>query len=282
MVRSFDRYLDYFMRFRAFTDQPIFRNPLRILIPVGLTCLVAACPAPDPPEGGVLYTYEIVAEYPHDITSFTQGLVVDDGELFEGTGRNGSSVLRRVDLETGAVLQEIALAFAFFGEGVTVFGDRIVQLTFLSRTGFVYDRDTFDLLETFAYDTQGWGITHDGSRLIMSDGSHVIRFLDPDTFEVTGSIEVFDDGEPLRHLNELEFVDGEIWANVWLTDFIVILDPDTGRINGRVDLTGLLDPADITAPVDVLNGIAYNETTGQLFVTGKLWPLLFEIRLVPE
>lgn len=241
------------------------------------------CPffLPPLPQGSSEFTVQVLAEYPHDRAAFTQGLVMDNGALFEGTGLFGQSTLRRVDLETGTVLQQINLANEFFGEGVTVLGDRIIQLTWLSNTGFVYDRTTFDLLDTFMYSTEGWGITHDGTRLIMSDGTSTIRFLDPQTFENIGSINVVDMNGPVIRLNELEYIAGEIWANVWLTDFIVVINPATGDVTASIDLTGLLSPEDLTEPVDVLNGIAYDAQNDRIFVTGKLWPKLFEIELVP-
>jgi len=173
------------------------------------------------------------------------------------------------------------LAEGYFGEGMTIFGDVIVQLTWKANTGFVYEKDSFDLLRTFDYPTQGWGLAHDGERLIMSDGTSVVRFLDPGTYQETGRIEVTDGGAPVIRLNELEYVNGEIFANVWLTDLIARIDPDTGRVVGWIDLTGLLGEEYRTRHVDVLNGIAYDAEGDRLFVTGKLWPRLFEIELVP-
>jgi glutamine cyclotransferase len=225
------------------------------------------------------YTYAIVNTYPHDPEAFTQGLVFDDGTLYEGTGLWGESTLRRVDLETGSVLQRVALASQYFGEGVTILDDRIIQLTWRSNIGFVYDRGSFDLLDTFAYPTEGWGITHDGTHLIMSDGTSTLYFLDPETFEETRRVTVADYNGPVTRLNELEYIRGEVYANVWRTDQIARIDPGTGRVLGWIDLGGLLDPADITSPVDVLNGIAYDVETGRIFVTGKWWPRLFEIEV---
>jgi glutamine cyclotransferase len=185
-----------------------------------------------------------------------------------------------VELETGTVLKSRALSAQHFGEGVTVCGDRIIQLTWRSQVGFVYDKDSFDLLREFTYPTEGWGITYDGQRLIMSDGSSRLYFLAPENFQVTGSIEVTDNGQPVSGLNELEYVRGEIYANVWPTDRIVRIAPETGRVTGWIELAGLLPPEDRTEPVDVLNGIAYDAGNDRLFVTGKLWPELFEIELV--
>ncbi len=227
-----------------------------------------------------VYTYKVVHTYPHDRGAYTQGLVFDSGFLYEGTGLLGQSTLRRVELETGTVLKSRALSAQYFGEGVTVCGDRIIQLTWRSQVGFVYDKDSFELWREFTYPTEGWGITYDGQRLIMSDGSSRLYFLDPENFQVTGSIEVTDNGQPVSGLNELEYVRGEIYANVWPTDRIVRIAPETGRVTGWIELAGLLPPEDRTEPVDVLNGIAYDAGNDRLFVTGKLWPKLFEIELV--
>lgn len=228
-----------------------------------------------------IYTYNIVNTYPHDSLAFTQGLVFEDGVLYEGTGRLEESTLRRVELETGAILQIRELPDQFFGEGITIYGDKIIQLTWQSNTGFVYDKNSFELLQEFNYSTQGWGITHDGEHLIMSDGTPTLHFLDPQTFEEIGQLEVFDDDGPVTSLNELEYIQGEIYANVWQTDWIARIAPDTGRVIGWVDLRGLLSAEDHGEPVDVLNGIAYDAETDRLFVTGKLWPKLFEIELIP-
>lgn len=221
--------------------------------------------------------FEIVQSYPHDPAAWTQGLVYQDGELFEGTGRRGHSALRLVDLPTGEILRSTRLADAQFGEGVTIWQDRIIQLTWKGGIGFVYDKDTFELLRTFSYPTEGWGITHDGSYLVMSDGSAVLRFWDPETFEEVRSVEVTAQGEPVANLNELEYVDGEILANVWQTDFVVRIRPEDGAVVGWIDLSGLLSGAD---GAGVLNGIAYDTAGDRLFVTGKYWPKLFEIDLV--
>jgi glutamine cyclotransferase len=208
-------------------------------------------------------------------------LDLDDGNLYEGTGLWGQSSLRLVELETGAVLREHALSEEYFGEGITVLNGQIYQITWQENTGFVYDRDTFELLQTFGYPTEGWGITHDGTRLIVSDGTATLYFWDPETLAETGRITVSDNEGPVIQLNELEYVNGEVWANIWLTDRIARIDPETGQVVGWIDLTGLLDTSTVTGPVDVLNGIAYDESNGRLFVTGKLWPALYEIELVP-
>ena len=229
-----------------------------------------------------VYDYRVVAEYPHDPDAFTQGLVYVDGVLYEGTGLEGRSTLRRVDLESGRVLDSVPLADQHFGEGIAVLGDRVYQLTWQSGICFVYDRETFERQDQFSYPTEGWGLTTDGEQLIMSDGTDRLYFRDPETFEETGHVDVRDGGAPVVNLNELEFVDGEVWANVWKTDRIARIDPATGRVTGWIDLTGLLSPvARAERPVDVLNGIAHDPETGRIFVTGKLWPTLFEIELVP-
>jgi glutamine cyclotransferase len=227
-----------------------------------------------------VYRYRIINTYPHDRAAFTQGLVYEDGFLYEGTGRRGQSTLRKVELESGQVLQSIALPPILFGEGIVIFGDRIVQLTWHARIGFVYDKASFELQQSFGYPTEGWGITHDGQQLIMSDGTSTLYFWDPETLAEIGRVEVTDSGRPVPRLNELEYVQGEVFANIWQTDRIARVDPNTGHVVGWIDLAGLLGPEDLTEPVDVLNGIAYDAAGDRLFVTGKLWPKLFEIELV--
>ena len=227
------------------------------------------------------YGYRIVKGYPHDPNGFTQGLVFVDGFLFEGTGLRGRSSLRKVDLTTGAILQFSNLPAHFFGEGVTVYHHQVIQLTWRANLGFVYDQDTFKLLETFHYPTEGWGITHDGEHLIMSDGTSTLHFLDPKTYKEISQIKVHDLEGPVSNLNELEYVQGLILANVWQTDKIAQISPETGEVVGWIDLRGLLRPEDRAGPVDVLNGIAYDHRNDRLFVTGKLWPRLFEIELTP-
>jgi len=242
----------------------------------------SATPTSAPSLPVPVYGYRIVKTYPHDPEAFTQGLVYVDGVLYEGTGLNGRSSLRRVDLESGRVLQRRDLAREYFGEGIAVFGKRIIQLTWQSRVGFVYDRESFALQRQFSYPTEGWGLTHDGKSLIMSDGTATLRWLDPETFAETRSLEVRDQNGPVVRLNELEFIRGEIYANIWLTDRIARIDPQTGRVTGWIDLRGLLSPAERQSSADaVLNGIAYDAANDRLFVTGKLWPKLFEITLIP-
>lgn len=223
-------------------------------------------------------SYQVVAAYPHDDGAFTQGLVFHEGELIEGTGLYGSSSLRRVELLTGAVQQGIALDDEYFGEGVAVWQDRIIQLTWLEQTAFVWNAETFVFEESFAYSGEGWGLTHDGRRLIMSNGSSRLVFRDPETFAEVGEIQVFDEDGPVNRLNELEWIRGEIFANRWATDRIARIDPATGRVIAWIDLAGLLDPHPSGA--DVLNGIAWDDAGERLFVTGKLWPTVFEIELV--
>jgi glutamine cyclotransferase len=207
-------------------------------------------------------------------------LVFEDGFLYEGTGLRGRSTLRQVDLDTGNVLRILSLRDQLFGEGITIFDGKIIQLTWQAGLGFVYDKNSFELLRQFHYPTEGWGITHDGERLIMSDGTATLRFLDPESLTEIDRIQVNDSTGPVARLNELEFIRGEVYANVWQTNFIARIDPRTGSVVGWIDLTGLLEPKDLTQPVDVLNGIAYNVENDRLFVTGKLWPKLFEIRLL--
>lgn len=227
-----------------------------------------------------IFSYSVVHTYPHDSQAFTQGLVFDHGALYEGTGLEGRSTLRQVALDTGVATKSRALDNAYFGEGVTIFGERIIQLTWQSQVGFVYDKATFAQLGTFTYPTEGWGITHDVSRLIMSDGTATLYFRDPQTFAETGKVMVSDGGSQITNLNELEYIDGEVYANVWQTNCIARIDPHTGQVTAWIDLTGLLAATDRTQPVDVLNGIAYDTSHNRLFVTGKLWPKLFEIKLV--
>ena len=256
-------------------------RPARPFPPLlGAVILAAACaPAAAAPVGG----YRVVRAYPHDPDAFTQGLVIADGRLFEGTGLNGRSSVREVELETGRVLRRRPLAPEHFGEGLTELGGRLFQLTWTGGVGFVYDRATFEPVRRFSYAGEGWGLTHDGRRLIMSDGTAQLRFLDPGTLAETGRITVTDEGRPVPRLNELEWVEGEVFANVWTTDRIARIDPATGRVTGWIDLSGLLSPADRAGrPVDVLNGIAYDRARKRLFVTGKLWPKLYEITLTKE
>lgn len=229
-----------------------------------------------------VYTYQIVNVYPHDRTAFTQGLVYDNGVLYESTGLYGQSSLRQVEVETGKVLKLYRLPEDYFGEGLTVWKDTLIQLTWREQVGWVYDKETFQPLRQFTYRTEGWGLTHDGHHLIMSDGTATLRFLDPETFKEVKRLVVRDRGVPVSSLNELEFIKGEIYANVWLTERVARISSKTGRVLAWVHLAGLLTEEDRRLPVDVLNGIAYDAAGDRLFVTGKLWPKLFEIKLIPK
>jgi glutamine cyclotransferase len=244
-----------------------------ILLPHG----VGQCLAAD--GGPPVYGYKIVKAYPHDPEAYTQGLIYRDGFLYESTGRNGRSTVRKVKLETGEVLQQKRLDPKYFAEGLTDWNGRLIQLTWRSNLGFVYDAATFKLEKTFLFVGEGWGLTDDGKRLIMSDGSDTLRFLDAATFQERGRLSVRDGSLPVRNLNELEFVGGEIYANIWHTDRIARISPESGRIVGWIDLTGLLPKVYQLEPEGVLNGIAYDAAGDRLFVTGKLWPKLFEIEI---
>lgn len=224
-----------------------------------------------------VYRYRVIGSYPHDRQAFTQGLVYEGGFFYEGTGLHGRSSLRKVDPVSGRILKEVKVDPSHFGEGITIFGDRVVQLTWKSNIGFVYDKNSFHLVRTFAYPREGWGITHDGKRLIMSDGTSVLHFLDPTDFREVAKLGVHDERGPVTGLNELEYIQGVIYANVWPSDRIAVIDPRKGRIKAWIDLKGLLDKTDLPG-VDVLNGIAYDTRGDRLFVTGKLWPKIFEIR----
>ncbi len=247
------------------------------VIAVSSVTLVLLSNSPVDPEP-LQYTYQIVNVYDHDENAFTQGLVFEDGVLYEGTGLYGQSSLRRVELETGKVTQLYSLSDGFFGEGITIFEDKIIQITYKNNTSFVYDKSTFELLQTFEYSTDGWGITHDGSRLIMSDGTATLYFLDPETFQKIGQVEVYDE-EPIARLNELEYIHGEVYANIWKEEKIAIINPETGHVTGWIDLEGI-NEAEKQNSNNVLNGIAYDTNDDRLFVTGKMWSKLFEISLV--
>ncbi len=226
--------------------------------------------------------YEVIAQYPHDPEAFTQGLLFSDGYFYESTGLRGYSSLRKVDIESGKVIKQYDLDAQYFSEGLALWHNQLIQLTWQNNRGFVYDLETFSLEESFEYPTEGWGLTHDGDSLIMSDGSTAIYFLDPQTKAVTRRIDVSDKGIPVKHINELEYIRGEIYANIWLTDRIARIDPQTGMVLGWINLGGLLQQDISRGQVDVLNGIAYDSVDDRLFVTGKLWPYLFEINLINE
>lgn len=304
------------------TDVPF---PRASEVPATTVPLATSAPTETPiAETAPVYTFRILDAFPHQPEAFTQGLVIEDDVFYEGTGLWGQSTLRRVDPETGDVLQLYALPPEYFGEGITIWKDKIIQLTWKARLGFVYSRDSFELRGTFPYPsefldinyykdsyeqsdichhqtegwglthvknsyelrgtchypTEGWGLTHDGTKLIMSDGTSTLHFLDPETFVEIGQVQVYDALEPVIMLNELEYVEGEVYANVWQTDLIAIIDPETGQVTGWINLEELLNPEDYPQRVDVLNGIAYDADADRLFVTGKLWPKIFEIELI--
>lgn len=237
---------------------------------------------PEDPQLPV-WGYEVVNVFPKDPKGFTQGLVYEDGYFLEGTGLNGESTLRKVEITTGKVLKKVDLDAKYFGEGITLLKGKIYQLTWQTKIGFIYDLKSFEKLGSFKYATEGWGITHDGEHLIMSDGTATLYTLDPETLKETGRIEVKDGANPVYYLNELEYVKGEIFANVWQTNTICRIDPKTGKLLGWIDLTGILKPEHQGShEVDVLNGIAYDPKGDRLFVTGKLWPKVYEIKLVKK
>jgi glutamine cyclotransferase len=250
---------------------------LMIVLPAILLVSVNNNPAN---SAALHYTYSVVDVYPHDANAFTEGLVFDGGFLYESTGRYGNSSLRGVGLETGGVLRLRSLQSQYFGEGIAVVGDRIVQLTWRSHVGFVYDRAGFGVLQEFEYPTEGWGLTYDGSRLIMSDGTANLYFLDPVTFQRIGQVTVNDSG-PVTELNELEYVNGRVYANVWREEKIAVINPQNGQVTAWIDLTGIQDLKN-QDPNNVLNGIAYDANGDRLFVTGKMWPHIFEIKLIPS
>lgn len=229
-----------------------------------------------PPE----YTFKIIQEFPHDPTAFTQGLIYHDGFLYEGTGLNGRSSLRKVRLETGEVIQRANLDSQFFGEGITIFKNEIVQLTWQTQVGFIYNLSDFRFLRQFSYPGEGWGLTTHGNEIFMSDGTAEIRVLDGETLKEKRRLKVHDGSTAINELNELEFVEGEIFANIWQTDRIARISPQSGKVVGWIDLPGLLSPIYRREEGAVLNGIAYDAAHKRLFVTGKLWPKLFEIQLV--
>jgi glutamine cyclotransferase len=244
---------------------------------VGIAALAACQRASTADEGGV-WVPDIVARYPHDSNAFTQGLLFHAGKLYESTGRRGQSSLRRVDIETGRVDRIESVNARYFAEGLALVDDELYQLTWQLGTAFVYGLDDFRLRETFSYDGEGWGLTYDGDELIMSDGTADLRFVDPEDFSVTRTLTVMDGEQPIVELNELEYIDGEVWANVWYDDRIARIDPDDGHVLGWIDLSALY-PAAQRPSEAVVNGIAWDPAADRIFVTGKLWPAIFEIRL---
>jgi glutaminyl-peptide cyclotransferase len=272
-------------------------NILKFILSLTVTIILIACSAGQmtsrpqevsgndrtkSPAGANTFTYEVIKTYPHDPEAYTQGLVFHEAVLFESTGLNGRSSIRKVDLLTGKVLKKVDVAPQFFGEGLALMNGRAYQLTWQSQRGFIYDLAEFELINTFSYTGEGWGLTHDGRSLIMSDGTPRIRFLDPKTFAVERMINVADGSMPISQINELEYIKGEIYANIYMTDRIVRIDPQSGKVTAWINLSGLLPPEDRRQPDGVLNGIAYDEARDRLFVTGKLWPKLFEIKLKPQ
>jgi glutamine cyclotransferase len=245
---------------------------------VGLLAAAAAQVPATPPAASPapIYSYRIVHTYPHDASAFTEGLEYRDGYLYESTGLNGKSSIRKVKIETGEVVQNRALGREYFGEGITVWDGEIFQLTYTSEVGFTYDAVTFAPRRTFKYKGEGWALTHDQSGLIMSDGTADLRFIDPATFRERRRVTVTDGGAPIKYVNELEWVKGEVFANVYTTDYIARINPENGRVTGWIDMRGLM----LEKQIDVLNGIAYDAAGDRLFVTGKRWPRLFEIALV--
>jgi glutaminyl-peptide cyclotransferase len=229
-----------------------------------------------------VYGFEVVNAYPHDPRAFSQGLVIHEGVLYEGTGQYGASSLREVELETGRVIRQFNLDRQFFGEGITLMGDSIYQLTWRARQAFVFDRETLEYRRTLRYRGEGWGLTHDGTHLIMSDGTSTLRFFDPQTFNEVRRVSVRDGRRRIDQLNELEYVDGEIYANIWKSDFIARISPADGRIVGWIDLTALWPARQRPDPEAVLNGIAWDAQQRRLFVTGKNWPRLYEIRIAEK
>jgi glutamine cyclotransferase len=264
---------------------------MRLLLMVGLALFCLQCQpnsntsstnkAPTPQASGPVpkYGYQIVNIWPHDSNAFTQGLILMDGKLLESTGQEGFSSLRRVDLESGRILKKIDVPVPYFAEGLAALNGKLYQLTWQHNIGFIYDAQTFDHLGDFNYQGEGWGLATDGQSLILSDGSNRLRFIDPNGFRVTRTITVTDGNQPVRELNELEYVNGEIYANIWHDNRIAMIDPQSGHVNAWIDLTGLMPESELQDPEAVLNGIAYDQASDKLIVTGKLWPRVFEIKV---
>lgn len=254
---------------------PFTRAAMTACVAIALSWTLGACAAELPVDG-----YTIVHTYPHDTHAFTEGLFYESGYLYESTGRIGESSIRKVELETGEVVQRASTPPGIFGEGIVASGTKLVQLSWQEGVGFIYDKATFKLLDRFTYPGEGWAMTRDAKHVYMSDGTPTIRILDPDTFARTGSIQVTANGVPLQQINELEWVKGQIFANVWQTNRIARIDPKTGHVVGWIDLSGLMPVGRLDDPENsVLNGIAYDAVHDRLFVTGKYWPALFEIKL---
>jgi len=258
----------------------LYMGIIRLLLLLAAALAACAC-SPAPTQGIQEYSYEVVHTYPHDPAAFTEGLFYLNGFLYESTGLEGQSSIRKVKLESGEVVQKKDLPGQYFGEGIIHWKDKLIELTYKTEVGFVYDLAGFGMQSRFEYKGEGWALTQDGKRIFMSDGTPQIRIWDPETLKETGRITVKDEGQPVMYVNELEWVKGEIYANVWQTDRIARIDPATGNVVCWINLTGLLDARD-RAGTDVLNGIAYDAAGDRLFVTGKRWPKLFEIRLVKK
>ena len=236
---------------------------------------------PTAPANGPVpkYGYQIVNIYPHDSNAFTQGLILMDGKLLESTGEEGRSSLRRVELDSGKILKKVDVPSPYFAEGLALLNGKLYQLTWQHQVGFIYDAQTFDRVGQFNYDGEGWGLATDGQSLILSDGSSRIRFINPADFKVTKTIDVIDGKREVDQLNELEYVNGAIYANIWHDNRIAIIDPQNGHVNAWLDLNGLMPQSELQDPEAVLNGIAYDQASDKLIVTGKLWPRLFEIKV---
>ncbi|HEX6044492.1 MAG TPA: glutaminyl-peptide cyclotransferase [Pyrinomonadaceae bacterium] len=271
-------------------SRPVFsRTRLALVLALALASLTCngsantnsnATPTKDPANLVVgNYGYQVVNIWPHDPSAFTQGLVFLDGKMLESTGQEGRSTLRSVELETGKVLKKVAVPEPYFAEGLALLNNKLYQLTWQHQVGFIYDPQTFQKTGEFTYSGEGWGLASDGHSLILSDGTNRLRFIDPDSFRTIKTIAVLDGKTPINELNELEYVKGEIYANIWHDDRIVVIDPQTGLVTAWIDLRGLLQPGDVQDAEAVLNGIAYDQKSDRLFVTGKLWPRLFEIKI---
>jgi glutamine cyclotransferase len=249
---------------------------------LGMLSLLSSC-NPSPVTTGSTktpqYTYEVVNTYPHDPGAFTQGLVFRDGKLLESTGQEGRSTLRSVDLESGQILRKVDLPSQYFGEGITILNGKVYQLTWQHKVGFIYDYQTFQKIGQFNYEGEGWGLTNDGRSLILSDGTNRLRFIDPDSFRVLRTVAVSENGKAISQLNELEFIHGEIYANIWHDKRIATIDPHSGVVTAWIDCSDLQKRSGTPNEEGVLNGIALDEASGRLFVTGKLWPKLFEIKI---
>lgn len=256
------------------------RSRWLLALALGAACLgLAAWAQLARSPGPKVYGFKVVTAYPHDPMAFTQGLVIRDGVLYEGTGEYGASSIRRVDLATGRVEKLHSLPSQYFGEGVTVLDGKLYELTWKSGLGFVYDASTFELQKTFKYTGEGWGLTDDGKTLIMSDGTAKLRFIDPSTLQTVREVTVLDGDKPIDRLNELEYIDGEVWSNVWYEDRIARIAPDSGKVVGWIDLSQLY-PASARPSEAVLNGIAYDKSAKKLYVTGKDWPQIYQIEVV--